>query len=113
LVSDLEGIEKVSACKKEEHGSLRFILLNAYNVYTNWLYLLNNLKTNNMKKRFWITSQGLLATTTGSMGIGNAEEISKAKYYRVLKEQKRMSIELDENGITISDDGTLYLKGFK
>jgi len=23
LVSDLEGIEKVGACKKEEHGSLR------------------------------------------------------------------------------------------
>ena len=66
-----------------------------------------------MKKRFWLTCQGLLATTTGTVGIGNAEEISKAKYYRILKEQKRMSIELDETGVTISDDGTLYLKGFR
>jgi hypothetical protein len=52
-------------------------------------------------------------TTTGTIGIGNAEEITRAKYNRLLKERERMSRELDENGITISDDGTLYLKGFK
>lgn len=66
-----------------------------------------------MKKRFWLTGQGLLMTTTGTIGIGNAEEITRAKYNRLLKERERMSRELDENGITISDDGTLYLKGFK
>ena len=66
-----------------------------------------------MKKRFWITSQGILIASSGNVTPGNAEEITRAKYYRVLKEQKRMSRELDENGVTISDDGTLYLKGFR
>ena len=66
-----------------------------------------------MKQRFWITDQGILAKGNGSWSIKNAEEISKARYYKLLKEQKRISNELDENGVSIGDDGTLYLKGFK
>ena len=66
-----------------------------------------------MKQRFWITDRGILAKSNGSLSIKNAEEISKARYYKLLKELKRISNELDENGVSIGDDGTLYLKGFK
>jgi hypothetical protein len=66
-----------------------------------------------MKKRFWINSQGLLITSSGNVSLRNAEEISKYRYDKLLKEQKRISNELDENGMAIGSDGTLYLKGFK
>ena len=66
-----------------------------------------------MKKRFWINSQGLLITSTGNITLRNAEEISKSRYDKLSKEKKRISDQLDENGIALGDDGTLYLKGFK
>lgn len=65
-----------------------------------------------MKQKFWITEQGVLAKSTGNFSIRNAKEISKARYYKLLKEQKRISNELDESGVSIGADGTLYLKGF-
>ena len=66
-----------------------------------------------MKKKYWITEQGMLMASTGNWKISNGKEISQSKYYKLLKEQKRISNELDENGIAIGDDGTLYLKTFK
>jgi hypothetical protein len=66
-----------------------------------------------MKKKYWITEQGMLMASTGNWKISNGKEISQSKYYKLLKEQKRISNELDENGIAIGDNGTLYLKTFK
>jgi hypothetical protein len=66
-----------------------------------------------MKKKYWVTEQGMLMASTGNWKISNGKEISQSKYYKLLKEQKRISNELDENGIAIGDDGTLYLKTFK
>ena len=66
-----------------------------------------------MKKKYWVTEQGILMASTGNWKISNGKEISQSKYYKLLKEQKRISNELDENGIAIGDNGTLYLKTFK
>ena len=66
-----------------------------------------------MKKKYWVTEQGMLMASTGNWKISNGKEISQSKYYKLLKEQKRISNELDENGIAIGDDGTLYLGTFK
>ena len=66
-----------------------------------------------MKKKYWVTEQGMLMVSTGNWKISNGKEISQSKYYKLLKEQKRISNELDENGIAIGDDGTLYLGTFK
>ena len=63
----------------------------------------------NMKKRYWRTNGGLLMVTNGMILPSNAEEISKSKYYKLLKENKRIGEDLEENGIAIGDDGTLYL----
>jgi hypothetical protein len=66
-----------------------------------------------MKKKYWVTEQGMLMASTGNWKISNGKEISQSKYYKLLKEQKRISNELDENGIAIGDDGALYLGTFK
>ena len=63
-----------------------------------------------MKRKYWITEQGMLMTSTGNMSVSNGKQISQSKYYKLLKERKRISNELDENGIAIGNDGTLYLK---
>ena len=62
-----------------------------------------------MKRKYWVTEQGMLMTSTGNVSISNGKQISQSKYYKLLKEQKRISNELDENGIAIGNDGTLYL----
>jgi len=41
-----------------------------------------------MKQRFWITDQGILATSRGNFGISNAKEISRYQYYKLLKERR-------------------------
>jgi hypothetical protein len=63
-----------------------------------------------MKRKYWVTEQGILMTSTCNMSVSNGKQISQSKYYKLLKEQKRISNELDENGIAIGNDGTLYLK---
>jgi len=66
-----------------------------------------------MKKKYWVTDQGILMSSSGNMGISNGTQISQSKYYKLLKEQKRMSRELDENGITMDSKGNLFFKGIK
>lgn len=66
-----------------------------------------------MKKKYWITDQGILMAGSGNWKISNGTEISQNKYYQLLKEQKRMSNELDENGITMDSKGNLFFKGIK
>jgi len=66
-----------------------------------------------MKKKYWITEQGILMASSGTISISNGKQISQSKYYKLLKEQKRMSSELDENGITMDDKGNLFFKGIK
>jgi hypothetical protein len=66
-----------------------------------------------MKKKYWITDQGILIAGSGNVGVSNGTKISQSKYYKLLKEQKRMSNELDENGITMDNKGNLFFKGIK
>jgi hypothetical protein len=66
-----------------------------------------------MKKKYWITEQGMLMTSIGTISISNGKQISQGKYYKLLKEQKRMFWELDENGITMDNKGNLFFKGIK
>ena len=66
-----------------------------------------------MKKKYWITDQGILMAGSGNIKFSNGIEISQSKYYQLLKEQKRMSNELDENGITMDGKGNLFFKGIK
>jgi hypothetical protein len=62
-----------------------------------------------MKKKYWVTEQGILMSGSGNWKISNGKEISKAKYYQMLKEQKRFSNELSENGFAMKDN-VLYFK---
>lgn len=66
-----------------------------------------------MKKKYWVTEQGILMSSTGVIGVSNGTKISQSKYYQLLKEQKRMSIELDENGFTIDKEGNLFFRGVR
>ena len=66
-----------------------------------------------MKKKYWVTDQGMLMSSSGGIGISNGTQISQSKYYQLLKEQKRMSNELDKNGITVDSKGNLFFKGIK
>jgi hypothetical protein len=66
-----------------------------------------------MKKKYWMTDQGILMAGSGNIKFSNGIEISQGKYYKLLKEQKRMSNELDENGITMDSKGNLFFKGIK
>lgn len=66
-----------------------------------------------MKKVYWITDQGILIAGSGNIGVSNGTKISQGKYYKLLKEQKRMFNELDENGFTMDDKGNLFFKGIK
>jgi hypothetical protein len=66
-----------------------------------------------MKKKYWVTKQGILMSSSGRVGVSNGTEISQSKYYQLLKEQKRMSIELDENGFTIDKEGNLFFRGIR
>lgn len=62
-----------------------------------------------MKKKYWILENGVLAVTEGAgWTMKSATEISKSRYYALLKEQKRMSNELEENGFTMDRGGNLY-----
>lgn len=61
-----------------------------------------------MKKKYWVTDQGILMAGSGNWGISNGTQISQSKYYQLLKEQKRMSRELDENGFTMDSKGNLF-----
>jgi len=62
-----------------------------------------------MKKKYWILENGVLAVTEGAgWNLKSAKEISKPKYYALLKEQKRMNAELEENGLAMDRDGNLY-----
>lgn len=63
-----------------------------------------------MKTRYWKTKQGMLMRSTGNVGVKDGEEISKSKYYKELKEQKRMSQELEEDGFTIDSDGVMWMR---
>jgi len=62
-----------------------------------------------MKKKYWVTEQGILMSGSGNWKIRNGKEISKAKYYQMLKEQKRFNNELDETGFAMKDN-VLYFK---
>lgn len=62
-----------------------------------------------MKKKYWVTEQGILMSGSGNWKISNGKEISKAKYYQMLKEQKRFNNELDETGFAMKDN-VLYFK---
>jgi hypothetical protein len=66
-----------------------------------------------MKKKYWITDQGMLMLSSGNMSVSNGTQISQSKYYKLLKEQKRISNELDENGFTMDSKGNLFFKGIK
>ena len=66
-----------------------------------------------MKKVYWVTDQGILMAGSGNIRISNGTKISQGKYYKLLKEQKRMSNELNENGVTMDDKGNLFFKGIK
>jgi hypothetical protein len=62
-----------------------------------------------MKKKYWILENGMLAVTQGAgWSMRGATEISKSKYYAMLKEQRRMSNEIEENGFTMDRSGNLY-----
>ncbi len=66
-----------------------------------------------MKKKYWVTDQGMLMSSSGGIGISNGTQISQSKYYQLLKEQKRTSNELNENGFTMDSKGNLFFKGIK
>ena len=61
-----------------------------------------------MKNRYWQTNQGLLTTTTGNLGVSNAQEISQSKYYKLRKEQQRILDEIEKDGFSLGEDGVLY-----
>jgi hypothetical protein len=62
-----------------------------------------------MEKKYWVTEQGTLMSTSSNWTVKNGKVISKAKFYQMLKEQKRFNNELNETGFAMKDN-VLYMK---